>query len=100
MTNALEIKKKTPWGGGNATYHEIRNMNFEYKRGERKKGKEFINSKDSRKKKKEFKDGRRKISKVKLIRGEIEEFLSGLDANTNSARISTLWINFERIIVK
>lgn len=89
-------------GGGNATYHEIRNMNFEYKRGERKKGKEFINSKDSKKKKKkkEFKDGRRKISKVKLIRGEIEEFLSGLDANTNSARISTLWINFERIIVK
>lgn len=42
-------------------------MNFEYKRGERKKGKEFINSKDSKKKKKkEFKDGRRKISKVKL----------------------------------
>lgn len=40
-------------GGGNATYHEIRNMNFEYKRGERKKGKEFINSKDSKKKKKE-----------------------------------------------
>lgn len=53
MTNALEIKKKTPWEGGNATYHEIRNMNFEYKRGERKKGKEFINSKDSKKKKKE-----------------------------------------------
>lgn len=89
--------KKNPLGEGK---HEIRNMNFEYKRGERKKGKEFINSKDSKKKKKEFKDGRRKISKVKLIRGEIEEFLSGLDANTNSARISTLWINFERIIVK